>query len=119
MEKKIKIDNFEFEGRYSDVPDVENLNYFLESKFNKFDIKDYMSRRHPEIFPKHIGLWSNDNLRLKIVRWEKGGLDFCGEYDNSWRCFTEPNPEKYRDDILTFYKDKDLPFYNFIKDKIQ
>ena len=49
MKKLIVIDGYGFEGEYSGVSDVENLNYHLEKKLNRYDIKEFMSRRQPEI----------------------------------------------------------------------
>lgn len=118
MNYKIMIDGFEFDREYSDVSDIENLNYFLDKKFNQFDVKDYMARLHPELFPSHIGLQCDENLNLDVVRWKRGGLDPWGEYDNGWKCYGEKEPEKYLDDILSFYKDNDTLFYNFIKKHI-
>lgn len=114
----ITIDGFEFEGLYSDVSDIENLNYYLEKRFNRYDIKDYISRLHPELFPGHIGLQSDRDLRLSVVLWRKGSLDPWGEYDRGWSCSKVDNPEKYLNDILAFCKENDTPLYNFIKDKI-
>ena len=116
---KIIIDGLEFDGRYSDVSDIENLNYFLEEKFNKFEIKNYMSRLHPELFPGFIGLHCNKDMSLSIVKFVRHTLNDWGEYDNGWSCCSLKEPEKYRDDILAFYKDNDICFYNFIKDKIK
>lgn len=78
MKRMINIDGFEFEATCSDVSDVENLNYFLEDKFNKFDVKNFMSGLHPELFPNHVGLLSDDNLMLRVVLWEKGYLSLEG-----------------------------------------
>jgi hypothetical protein len=114
MKNNIIIDGFEFEPLYSSVSDVENLNYFLEKMFNKFDIKDYISRRHPELFPHHIGLRCDDGMTLSIVCWEKNTLDACGEYDHGWRAFEVNDPEKYKQDILDYFKLNDTGFYNFI-----
>ncbi len=119
MGKKIIIDELEFDAEYSDVDDIENLNYFLEKIFNKYEIKDYISRRHPEIFPSHIGLVADADMKLHIVRWKKGNLDPWGEYDNGWSWFGEKNPENFINDILTFYKENNPSLYNFIKNRIQ
>lgn len=118
MKKTITIDGFEFEGPYSDVTDVENLNYYLEKRFNKFDVKDFMSRRHPELFPRHVGLLSDDNLRLKVVVWDKGYLSAEGERENSWDSSASDNSAKYIADILEFYEKNDPEFFNFIKDRM-
>lgn len=87
MKKIIKIDGYEFQGKYSDESDVQNLNIHLEKKFNDFYIKDFMSRRHPELFPGHIGLNSDDNFNLEVVIWEHGFLSPEGERENSWHCY--------------------------------
>ncbi len=118
MKEKIMIDSFEFEHEYSDVSDIENLNYFLEKKFNRFDVKEYMSRLHPELYPSHIGLQCDKDLNLHVVRWKKGEFDPWGEYDNGWKSYVEKEPEKYLGDLLSFYQDNDISFYNFINKHI-
>ena len=113
----ITIDGYEFEKEYSNVPDRENLNYFLEKKFNDFYIKDFISRRHPELFPRHIGLYVDIDDTMSVAIWE---YEHCGFElsDHGWYCYRAKEPEKYVGDILEFYKDNDPDFYNFIKDRI-
>ena len=118
MKRMINIDGFEFEATCSDVSDVENLNHFLEDKFNKFDVKNFMSGLHPELFPNHVGLLSDDNLMLRVVLWEKGYLSLEGERDNSWQGSTLENSAKYIADILGFYEKNEPAFFYFIKNRI-
>lgn len=118
MKRTINIDGFKFEGAYSDVSDVESLNYFLEEKFNKFDVKNFMSRLHPELFPNHVGLLSDDNLMLRVVLWGKSYFSSEGERDDSWHGTTLENSSKYIADILRFYEKKEPDFFNFIKNRI-
>ncbi|MEE0978984.1 MAG: hypothetical protein UH625_06215 [Muribaculaceae bacterium] len=114
----INIDGFEFEATCSDVSDVENLNYFLEDKFNKFDVKNFMSRLHPELFPNHVGLLSDDNLMLRVVLWGKSCISPEGERDDSWHGSALENSAKYIADILGFYERNEPVFFNFIKNRI-
>lgn len=118
MVKKIAIDGFEFEGIRSDVSDIDNLNYYLEKKFNKFDIKDYMSRRHPELSPRHIGLRSDDSIHLSVVVWEYAHSYGYDAFESGWNSNKAEEPEMFKADIMDFYKDNDEEFYNFIKDRI-
>lgn len=119
--KKVTIAGFEFEvsGIYSGYTDVERLNTYLEKKFNKFDIKDFMSRRHPELFPTHIGLRSDDNICLRLVRYTRSGLDDCGEYNRGYDVSYGNNLEKYKADILEYYSDREPDFYRFISSRIE
>lgn len=123
MREKITIDGYEFPkaSRYNveaDATETDHLNIFLEKQFGKFEIKDFMSRRHPDLFPGHIGLRSDDNHRLIVVVWKKGFLNDEGELENSWYCSRSKDPAKYIADILEFYKKNDFDFFNFIKDRI-
>lgn len=114
----ITIDGFEFPKLYSDVPDVENLNYYLEKRFHQFQIVDYLSQRHHDIFPGHIGLYSDNNFNLKIVKWERSSVDEFGENAPGWKRCPITEPDKYKADILAFYEANDPKFFNFIKDRI-
>lgn len=114
----IVIDGFEFPQKYNDVPDVENLNYYLESRFHDFNIIDFLSRRHLDIFPDHIGLQSDDKFNLHIMRWRRSTVDDWGEYAPGWYAHYDEDPAKYKADILEFYQANDPTFYNFIKDRI-
>ncbi len=118
MKKLIVIDGYGFEGEYSGVSDVENLNYHLEKKLNRYDIKEFMSRRHPELYPGHIGLHSDADKKLTIVLYKKGMLDCCGEYDHGWSVDMVDNPGKYIQDLFMFFEKNDPVFFNFIKDRI-
>ena len=118
MGKAIAVDGFEFEAERSDVSDIENLNYYLEKKFSKFDIKDYMSRRHPELFPRHIGLRSDESQGLKVVMWKYSYSSGYDAFEKGWDSNEAENKETYKADILKFYKDNDAFFYDFIKDRM-
>lgn len=114
--QKVKISGFEFEvsALYSGDTDVERLNIYLEKKFNEFGIKEYMSRRHPELFPDHIGLQSDDNICLRLVRYTRSGLDDCGEYNRGYDVSYGNNLEKYKADLFEYYRDREPDFYHFI-----
>lgn len=115
----ITIDGFAFPRRYTEVDDVENLNYFLENKFRDFGIKDYLSQCHEEIFPGYIGLQSNHNFELRIVKWEHFTIDSLGEYAPGWRAISVPSADKYKADILAYYKSNEPEFFKFIEDRIE
>lgn len=124
MNEVVTIGGYEFPkaSRYyvdEDAKDMEHLNIFLEKKFNKCDIKDFMSRRHPELFPGHVGLRSDHNLMLSVVIWKKSYLNPEGERDNSWYCSTSDNSANFIADILEFYEENDYDFFNFIKNRIR
>lgn len=117
MKETLTIDGFSFEKTYKDVSDRENLNYFLEKKFNDFGIKEFMSMRHPSLFPGHIGLYVGMEGAMSVVIWEFNYDAF--EYaDRGWECYRVREPERYVGDILEFYRKSDPDFYNFIKDRI-
>lgn len=117
MKDTITIDGFTFEKEYNNAPDEENLNYFLENKFNKYDIKEFMSKRHPELYPHHIGLIGRKDGMLSMVMWE---YKHCGSElsDHGWEYHDVKEPEKYIDDIMEFYSKNDPDFYNFIKNRL-
>lgn len=113
---KVIINGFEFEvgALYAGDTDIERLNTYLEEKFNKCGIKTYMSNRHPELFPDHIGLQADANLRLKLVRYTRSGLDDCGEYTQGYEVGSVNNLGKYKADLLEYFRDREPDFYRFI-----
>ena len=121
--EKMSIDGFEFERESSIASDLENFNYFLSDKFNEFGIKDYISRRHPEIYPNHLGLQSDKDYNLEIVEW--GFSHFSsgdGSFERGWDACRLNHPEKieaYKADILDYYRQNEPDFYDFIKNRIK
>lgn len=123
MKEKMCIDGFEFDRAYSSVSDQENLNYFLEEKFNKFGIKDYISGLHPEIYPNHLGLRSDDEFNLDIVEWEQSHYSSGdGSFEKGWyaeKLNISEKRKEYKAEILDYYRQNEPDFYNFIKDRIK
>lgn len=121
--EKMSIDGFEFERESSIASDLENFNYFLSDKFNEFGIKDYISRRHPEIYPNHLGLQSDKDYNLEIAEW--GFSHFSsgdGSFERGWYSDKLNHPEKieaYKADILDYYRQNEPDFYDFIKTRIK
>lgn len=115
----ISIEGFNFPKLYNDVPIEENLNYYLEKRFHEFKIVDFVSRRHPEIYPGHIGLRCSDDGSLYVVMWKHCTIDSFDEYAPGWYCYPVNNPGLYIPDILEFYLSEDKQFFNFISNRIR
>lgn len=114
MTHTITVDGYEFECTAPAASLQENLNAHLEKAFRRADVRDYLSRRHPELYPAHLGLRADADLRLHAVRWTKGALDPWGEYDRSWACSPLPDPERYLPDILVYYATSSPALHTFI-----
>lgn len=121
--EKMSIDGFEFERESSIASDLENFNYFLSDKFNEFGIKDYISRRHPEIYPNHLGLQSDKEFNLMVVESEFSHYSSGdGSFEQGWYSDKLNHPEKieaYKADILDYYRQNEPDFYDFIKNRIK
>lgn len=113
----LTIDGYEFPKMYPAGSDLENLNRFLKGKLLEFRVQDFLSNRHPELMPKHIGLRSMEDFSLEVVAWEHYTYS-DGEYAPGWDCHAIKDAKVYKDEILEYYQSKDPAFYNFIKDRI-
>lgn len=113
----ITIDGFEFPKKHHSDSDIENLNHFLEGEFRNGAIRDYMSKRHMDLYPGHIGLWCKSDGKLCVVKWQHE--TYCmGEYQPHWASLEVNDPEKYKSDILEFYKTANPTLYRFISRRL-
>lgn len=109
----ITIDGFEFPKKYRSDSDIENLNHFLEGEFRNGAIRQYLSGRYPTLYPGHLGLWYCSDGSLCVVVWERDTY-LMGEYQPHWASRAVDDPDKYKADILEFYKTSNPALFEFI-----
>lgn len=111
------IDGYEIPKKNPSWTDFDNFNAFLRSKLQDFYIQDFLSHRHPEIFPRHISMRSKEDYSLEVVFYLHHTFS-DGEYAPGWNCYAIKDSEVYKEDILEFYESADPEFYNFIKKRL-
>lgn len=109
----ITIDGFEFPKKYKSDSDIENLNNFLEGEFRNGAIRQFLSNRYPKLYPGYIGLEFRSDGTLCVVLWKRETYSM-GEYQPHWASCGVENPEKYKADILEFYKTSNPALFEFI-----
>lgn len=93
----------------------DTVNEELEYIFNRTEIKGYISKIHPEIFPEHIGLRLDKRGNYYRGKWFYQHV-YDGNFEKGWnfRTITDTEIEKYIPTLKTYYKDRNPPLYHFL-----